>query len=308
MLPPFNTRHGAVALRIAATAIAATLWLASCSPFLDETGYIKTKYPGLDVTTIVSTLPGSFSSPQGVAVDASGCVYVADSYHNKICKISPAGVVSTLAGSGSSGSTDGSGTAASFNHPEGITVDASGYVYVADTSNNRIRKISPAGAVSTLAGSGSSGSTDGNGTAASFDYPRGIDVDASGYVYVADTDNGSIRKISPAGLVSTFLGSYEEDNMTYRSFSSPRGIAVDSSGYVYVTDKGNIGGVVYKVDPSGAKVALAGSSEWSGTNDGGGEDARFMFPCGIAADASDPAVLYVADSSADTIRKITQAY
>ena len=187
----------------------------------------------------------SFSSPVGLTVDASNNLYVADQGNNKIRKITPSGVVSSLAGSTYSvyGSTDGTGTAASFNSPKGVAVDASGNVYVADYVNNMIRKITPAGVVSTLAGSTKSGSSDGVGTAASFYYPAGVAVDTSGNVYVADMLNNMIRKITPAGVVSTLAGSTTSGSKdgvgTAASFFQPRGVAVDASGNVYVADLGN---------------------------------------------------------------------
>jgi serine/threonine-protein kinase len=148
-------------------------------------------------------IAATFDLPEGVAVDASGNVYVADNGNNLIRKITPAGVVSTLAGSGTAGSANGTGTSASFNSPFGVAVDAAGNVYVADSGNNLIRKITPAGVVSTLAGSGARGANNASGSAASFNTPSGVSVDASGNVYVADENNNQIRKITPAGVVST---------------------------------------------------------------------------------------------------------
>ncbi|MDP5958062.1 MAG: hypothetical protein QGF82_04865, partial [Candidatus Marinimicrobia bacterium] len=116
-------------------------------------------------------------------------------------------VVTTLAGSGSQGSADGTGTASSFNYPSGVAVDGSGNVYVGDWSNHLIRKITSAGVVTTLAGSGSQGSADGTGTAASFYHPSGVAVDGSGNVYVGDTYNHLVRKITSAGVVTTLAGS-----------------------------------------------------------------------------------------------------
>jgi len=147
-----------------------------------------------------------FSFPSGVAVDTAGNVYVGDQGNHAIRKITPAGVVSTLAGlAGSPGNVDGTGSLARFNAPFGVAVDAAGNVYNADLDNSTIRKTTPAGVVTTLAGlAGSLGSTNGTGSAARFNLPRGIAVDAAGNVYVADTDNNAIRKISPAGVVTSF--------------------------------------------------------------------------------------------------------
>jgi sugar lactone lactonase YvrE len=164
---------------------------------------------------VVTTLAGSgdgfadgtgtaarFSSPSGVAVDGSGNVYVTDEENNRIRKISPAGEVSFLAGSGetcpnSGGFSDGTGKAASFNEPNGVAIDGSGNVYVADQGNHRIRKISPSGMVTTLAGSGIRGNTNGIGTSASFHKPTGIALDGAGNVYVAESENQAIRKLTP---------------------------------------------------------------------------------------------------------------
>jgi sugar lactone lactonase YvrE len=148
-----------------------------------------------------------FNTPRGVAVDSSGNVYVADEGNADIRKITPAGVVTTLAGSdGRPGYRDGTGTAARFGSPRGLTVDATGTVYVADTDNDVIRKITPDGIVSTVAGTaGEVGTADGTGAAARFSAPRGIAVDAAGNLYVADSDNAIIRRITPAGVVTTII-------------------------------------------------------------------------------------------------------
>ncbi len=187
-----------------------------------------------------------FNNPNGVAVDGSGNVYVADTCNHTIRKITSAGVVTTLAGSaGSSGSADGTGSAARFNYPYGVAVDGSGNVYVADTNNHTIRKITSAGVVTTLAGSaGSSGSADGTGSAARFNYPYGVAVDGSGNVYVADTANHTIRKITSAGVVTTIGGTAGVMAGTdgvggSAQFAYPWGVAVSTAGVLYVADSCN---------------------------------------------------------------------
>ena len=183
----------------------------------------------------------SFYYPAGVAVDASGNVYVADLSNSTIRKITPAGMVSTLAGTaGVTGHADGTGAAASFYRPRGVAVDASGNVYVADLNNSTIRRITPAGVVSTLAGTaGVTGHADGTGAAASFYRPRGVAVDASGNVYVADTSNNIIRKTTPAGVVSTVIGTPNASGVQFGSMpgivTSPLGIALGLTNTLYFT-------------------------------------------------------------------------
>lgn len=194
----------------------------------------------------------SFRNPYGVAVDSNGNVYVADSGNQRIRKIAPNGAVTTLAGSGTAAFADGTGTAASFYNPVRIAVGTDGNAYVADQSNNRIRKVTPGGVVTTFAGSGNPGSDNGTGTAASFNNPYGVDVDAAGNVYVADRNNNLIRKIGPDGAVSTIAGSGSAGSSdgvaTQASFKTPQGVAVGVNGAVYVSDFGNQ--IIRKIEPS----------------------------------------------------------
>jgi streptogramin lyase len=247
----------------------------------------------------------SFNTPYGVAVDSSGNVFVADGGNKAIRKIAPDGGVSTFAGSGSLGFVNGIGTAASFSFLNGIAVDSSGNMFVADIGNNAIRKITPTGVVSTLAGSGSSGSANGTGTAASFNNPSGVTVDVSGNVFVADRDNQAIRKITPAGFVSTIAGSefglvgFADGAGTAAGFSYPNGVTVDSIGNVFVADNNTI----RKITPAGDVSTLAGNVP-VGFTDGAGTAARFYLPSGVAVDGGGN--VFVADSVNHAIRKITQ--
>jgi len=251
-----------------------------------------------------------FNSPYGVATDTSGNVYVAESFNHTIRKITPAGVVTTLAGAaGMPGSADGTGSAARFTLPAAVATDASGTVYVVDSGSHTIRKITPAGVVTTLAGTaGVSGSTDGTGSAASFYYPARVATDASGNVYAADSGNNTIRKITPAGVVTTLAGTAGASGSADGTgpearLNSPNGVATDVSGNVYVADYGN--NTIRKITPAGVVTTLAGTAGMRGSNDGTGAESRFSNPDGVATDASGN--VYVADSSNNTIRKITPA-
>jgi len=240
------------------------------------------------------------SNPKGVAVDNAGNVYVADSGNHTVRKISPAGLVSTLAGAaGIPGGTDASGASARFSGPNGVAVDGAGNVYVADTYNHAIRKITPAGLVSTLAGTGGVGSVDATGASASFNAPSGVAVNGSGDVYVADTGNQLIRHVNPAGVVSTYAGS--RGVLGTNILFLPTGVAVDHSGQVYVADMGH--GKIAKVTSAGVVETLAGGV--GGSADGTGTAAGFFLPAGVAVDATGH--VYVADTFNHAIRKITAA-
>jgi len=275
----------------------------------------------LEITPEVTTLAGiscvfgsangtgtsaSFNNPYGVAVDGSGNVYVTDRNNQKIRKITSAGVVTTLAGSGSIGSANGTGTSASFYNPRDVAVDGSGNLYVADYGNHLIRKITSAGVVTTLAGSGSIGSANGTGTSASFYNPYGVAVDGSGNVYVADKNNHLIRKITSAGVVTTLAGSGSIGSAngtgTSASFYNPYGVAVDGSGNVYVADIDNH--LIRKITSAGVVTTLAGSGSIGSAN-GTGTSSSFYLPSGVAVDGSGN--VYVSDRYNQKIRKITSA-
>lgn len=186
-----------------------------------------------------------FNTPRGIVYDSvSGLLYVADSQSHVIRKVTLAGVVTTFTGTTSTGGfVDATGTAARFNYPQGLAVDSTGTLYVADTLNNRIRKVTTAGVVTTVAGSGSASFADGTGTAAAFNNPWALAVAADNTLYVADTNNNRIRKITPAGVVTTIAGSgaagYADGVGDAAQFNKPAGIAIGSDGRLYVTDKDN---------------------------------------------------------------------
>jgi streptogramin lyase len=252
-----------------------------------------------------------FNFPDGIAVDAQNDIYVTDTLNRKIRKITPAGSVTTFAGSGVQGSADGIGTVAQFSLPRGVTVDPQGNVYVADSNNDNIRKITPAGVVSTFAGNGnpqggfSAGFADGIGTAARFDFPHDIAVDAQGNIYVADAFNYCIRKITPAGLVSTFAGSGipgSADGVGKAAqFDIPYYVTVDAQGNVYVSEY--FGHRVRKITPAGVVSTFAGS-DVQGSADGVGTAAQFLNPQSMVVDAGGN--VYVIDGG-NAIRRITRA-
>lgn len=216
----------------------------------EGTARIRKITPAGEVSTFAGNVIGNadgigmsaqFMNPSGIAIDKQNNLYVADQFNHRIRKITPAGIVTTLAGS-TQGYADGSGSGAQFYRPVGVVADAQGNIFVADLFNHKIRKITPSGGVSTIAGS-THGFADGNGTAAKFAFPSGLALDKEGNLYVADSDNHRIRKITPTGMVSTFAGtgtSGTNDGMaTSSQFFAPREVDVDAQGNVYVVDAGS---------------------------------------------------------------------
>jgi sugar lactone lactonase YvrE len=273
--------------------------------------YTFASYPGLGN-------PSAPNAPAGLAVDAAGNVYFADTGKNAIRKISPQGDLTTLAG-GAVGSSDGTGAAAQFNGPTAIAVDGSGNLYVADTGNDTIREVSPQGVVTTLAGSpGVQGSNDGTGSAAQFSGPAGIAVDGGGNVFVADTNNSTIRKIAAGGVVTTFAGTAHapaqnqfasvfdsaDGNGAGAQFDLPMGLAFDAGGNLYVADSGN--GTIREINRAAGVTTYAGTAydwlDFPQDTDGTGPAARFVNPEGVALDGNGN--LYVADTVNGLIRKI----
>jgi sugar lactone lactonase YvrE len=315
--------------------------LASIGLVVGGQSNVASAAPG-DVSTIVGTpAANGLNNPWAVAVDNAGNAYVADFGNNTIQKVTPTGAMTTFAGSGTAAFADGLGTAASFSGPTGVAIDGSGNLYVSDFGNNRIRKITSAGLVTTLAGNGAEAFADGAAASASFSAPYGIAVDAlANNVYVADTGNERIRRVS-GGIVSTLAGNgtpaLVDGPGAIASFYSPYGVAVDSSSNVYVADYGNDkiraitpAGVVSTVATASAPVGVAvdgpgnvyasavgtrtilmiavggavstlAGNGTDGSVDGPGGSASFSAPYGMAVVSGN---VYVADFAANKIRRI----
>ncbi|HEY5914424.1 MAG TPA: NHL repeat-containing protein [Verrucomicrobiae bacterium] len=271
---------------------------------------------------VSSTLAGAFrdlafaadqlSGPQAIVVDPAGVLFVADTESSSIRRISPEGAISTIAGSGVRGTNDGMNGEAQFNLPQGIARDSLGNLFVADTFNHTIRKISPVGrdwSVTTLAGMpGVPGSADGANSAAGFNQPHGIAVDSAGVLYVADMRNFTVRRIAQEGanwVASTIAGlagapDRVDGTNSGARFATPRGLTLDTSGNLYVTESGMIRKIA-RDGPNWVVTTILGSSR-VGPVDGTNAVAAFAALRGIAAD--DTGALYVTDS--DLVRKATR--
>lgn len=246
----------------------------------------------------------SFNNPHGIAVDPDGNVYVADRFGHKIRKYTQDGIVTTLAGSGIKGDDDGVGTAATFNEPWGLCVGNDGNIYVGDTRNNLIRKITPEGVVTTFAGTGAFGTNDGAASIASFGNPTGLDMDEEGNLYVADHLSHVIRKITPAGNVSTVAGvtgspGFVDGFRTNALFNRPYGLTLDSNGDILVADEWNHR--IRRVTPAGLVTTVAGAGT-IGHDDGTPEESTFNYPWDMTVD--DLGNIYVADGYNQVIRKL----
>jgi sugar lactone lactonase YvrE len=242
----------------------------------------------------------SFHTPSGVALDAHGNLFVADTGNHAIRKVAPDGTVSTLAGSGVAGFADGQGAQAQFNGPVGVAVDRDGMVYVADTYNDRIRRIAPDGSVTTLAGSGRPGFADGTWDVAQFDTPCGIAVGKDG-VYVADSRNDAVRRIGADGSVSTLAVAPElaKEPLLRR----PMALAVTHDGFVYVAAAAR--GRVLQVAPDGAVVGLPDAGRPANPATGIDGTVQVYGPRGLAL-AGDGSLL-VADASAQRLHRVVHA-
>ncbi|KAJ1634575.1 hypothetical protein T492DRAFT_611149, partial [Pavlovales sp. CCMP2436] len=256
--------------------------------------------------TVVSTIAGSreaafmdglgpmasFRGPLGICCDSEGAILVADADNRRIRKIK-AGHVTTLAGTGALGCTDGA--SATFHDPVGICLDASGTIYVCDAGSHNIRRINANGSVVTIAGSGRPGHADGLGANASFSYPYGIAAAPDGTLLVADSCNHCIRRVTVDGMVTTLAGrctqGATDGNGTRAAFNYPVSIAVDANGLAYVADRSNHR--IRTVDKYGAVRTLAGTGV-SGYSDGPGLKSTFEWPHSVTTDGAGN--VYISDT------------
>lgn len=277
----------------------------------------------IDREGVVSTIAGSpgnpghsdgpsivaaFRAPQGIAIGSTGIIYISDTQNHVIRRVALDGVVSTLAGApGVGGNSDGVGSESRFSRPTGLAFGPDGNLYIADTGNRLIRRLTLDGVVTTISGAPSAGrAMDGFGPAAVFQSPEGIVSSPHGGLLVSDSTNGTIRRVSLTGEVVTFSGTplasgSMDGTGVAASFESPYGIAVDSAQDVYVAD--TLNHTVRKVSRAGVVSTVAGSLQRGGFSDGKGVSARFNYPVGVGLHTDGS--LYVADAGNHAIRRIS---
>lgn len=295
MKPPIFTRLWGYCLWV--------LLCVSCQKEIIWSHYVST-YAGGATTGPLEGHTDSvyFGGPNNIAIDRNGNLFVSDRNTHRVRKISPGGMVVTIAGR-RQGFADGIGAAARFNTIRGVALDGVGTIYVADRGNHSIRKITPRAEVSTLAGDGTAGFSNGTGESVQFNNPIGVAVDEGGNVYVADSDNSRIRKLTPDGKVNTLAGKrrgFADGVGVDALFRDPVDLALDGRGNVYVADQGNH--CIRKITPDGQVTTLAGSGT-AGYADGTGKSARFNAPEGVAVDKR--GMVYVSDTENNRIRRIT---
>ncbi len=285
--------------------------------------FLDAALPQLEMeTAVVTTIAGSgikgsengfkniaqFNWPTGVALLRDMDIYVADFGNNLIRKIGNDSYVSTYAGTGNTGYRDGRSEQVMFKGPDNIDIDREGNIYVADADNYRIRKITPEGIVTTIAGSGKMGFADGIGAKAQFAYPTGVAADSFDNLYIADRGSNSIRKIDKNGMVTTIAGNgvpaYSDGIGKASHFNNPISVVLDNTALnLFIADSGN--NIIRKINLTTTRVTtFAGSKDRiPGYRDGKGSDAMFSWPTGLAIDVFGN--LYVADSNNNRIRKIS---
>ena len=293
--------------------------------FSDQSNNVIRKVtPAGVITTVVGTVIGGFfgdggqatdariNQPTGLAIDAAGDLYISDSYNHRVRMVTPAGIITTVVGNGSStvAGDGGQATAAGVSLPDGLAFDASGNLYISDNNGQVIREVTPDGVIHTVAGNGNSGSSvdGGPATATSLLYPGGLAVDAAGDLFFANGYSNRIREVTPDGIIHTVAGNgtpgYSGDGgqATDAELATATDVKLDAAGDLFITDSGN--NVIRVVTPDGVIHTLAGTGSTGFTGDGGpASAATFNAPFGVTFDAAGD--LIIADSSNNVIREIT---
>ena len=250
-------------------------------------------------------------NPQGVSVDISGNVYIADTDNNKIRMVTSAGIIITIAGTGTAGSSGdgGAATSAQLNKPVGVSAGISGNVYIADWYNHKIRMVTSTGIITTIAGTGIQGSSGDGGAATSAQLyrPKGVCVGISGNVYIADTDNNKIRMVTSTGIIATIAGtgiqgsSGDGGAATSAQLDNPHGVSVGISGNVYIADWYNH--KIRMVTSTGLITTIAGTGTAGRSGDGGAAtSAQLAYPTGVSVDISGN--VHIADWNNNKIRMV----
>jgi uncharacterized repeat protein (TIGR01451 family) len=285
------------------------------SVFKLDTGGVLTRVAGTGVAGFSGdngpAVSAQLNQPRGLTVDGSGNLYIADSMNNRIRKVAPNGIITTVAGNGTRGyaGDSGSATNAALNNPYGVAADGLGNLYIGDTENQRVRRVSANGTITTVAGTGTAAFSGDNGLAANsaLHYPQDLALDPAGNLYIADGGNNRVRKVTANGIITTVAGNgtfgpSTDGQPAVSTPIAPTAIAFDSSGNLYIND--NSGRIRRVSGANGIVTTIAGSYNWGFGGDGGSAlGAAFNTLYGIAVDASGS--IYVADSFNHRIRKIT---
>lgn len=250
---------------------------------------------------------GELRDPQGVAIDSSGNLYIADTGNHKIRKVSPQGIMTTYAGTGTLGDCGdgGPGTDAELSLPRGVAVDATGNLYIVDSGNHKVRKVDPQGIITTVAGNGHCGSCPGGtrATEGELGFPYDVAVDTTGNLYITSSRHSAIMKVDLNGIISSIAGELWSDDMkvTYGRHNRPHGITVDSIGNIYISDTKKH--TISKINSKGIITPYAGKGTRGMSGDGRRAiDAALEFPYGLAVDSFGN--LYIADSDNNRVRKV----
>jgi hypothetical protein len=322
-LAPGITKQPVSQTNLFSSAATFSVGVSGTGPFAFQWQFNGVNLPNGVITTVAGNGIGGYSGdggaatnaefrlPNSVAVDPSGNLFIADEWNQRIRKVGTNGIITTVAGNGKGGySGDGApATNAELSYPFGVAVDASSNLFIADSDNNRIRRVGSDGIITTAAGNGLSGYSGDGGTAtnAELGNPGGVAVDASGNLFIADSGNSVIRKVGTNRIIYTVAGNgaggYSGDGgvATHAALSNPTGVAVDAFGNLFIADSGN--SVIRKVGTNGIISTVAGNGTFSYSGDGApATSAELNYPSGVAVDAFDN--LFIADTDNNVIRKV----